>query len=954
MPLLSTLFAATDHDLYNDDCAGIVFHLTMTKALLVILYVVQLFQGQASQDKPVIFTDPVHVIADQNYTFQCRLRTPRAFSFIGIVFAGNQILSVIPGDPCQIDVAYRTFVTNCTFEDGQLNYEMAFTNQLEGVYSCNMQISRNEKLSGSINVLVNASSPQIYWTKKDFYYENELINVSCEMGMNRSNVMIVSLLTMKNGQVIELGIENTTVAMATKIQFNTNRSMDGALLGCGIQYEFSRYVETYGRLNVLYRVLAVEIRPRRERFYGNDTVVCYGDGNPIGEAVWVGNSNGSELMANDTVAGPGLVFSEVLGRRSYACRVTQMFRNDTLVLHQNFSFDVVRYQATESPPTPRWVNISLGFVGDRFATDNSGNNSLHRWEISPKWSSYINGSLTVNNRQLVSFNNTDAVIVVPGLTFLWNLSVTFFSFSYKLSESAEHGMYRCAMTNQYGEQLEASTFFIKGQNPVMSLERRSDAGEERFLMNCSTSFLGSPAGTLQIIRRNRLGEMEALSNKSSTMNLEVERNFDWRNNGDSVWCENRNEFYAWLSESAVIDIIFAVRDLTISPNISEYSTGDVVKCSARGNPTPNISWSANVNGSFYYVTSPDVIRLTPPAGSNATYNCSASNIINGQQYSIYRSISVSERYLEFVSLSVTPPVIGWSMPVRISCAVDKMSGVSVMIIKDNSADMVSIESGQVTVDKSYRHRIDNVSVNVTDATFFISFANETTRNISCMVIFQSQNRNSSVVELRNIIEMTVVNGNVTKEGVRFNGACVQRVRPGGNGLVIRMGLVARTGGQWVGEVMSNSSDTIQFSADVKRDWHDLQLRCTLSDRGEEIGWAFGDLLYVVYLSNLRLVPEKQVYTSLETIVCQAEGRPPPTIRWERLKGTDHLNVTESTLLLAGGRGDYSYNCLVDTVYKTQAVSASKTITFRVGNARDILRPRWTMNLVVVLLLKAFF
>ena len=71
----------------------------------------------------------------------------------------------------------------------------------------------------------------------------------------------------------------------------------------------------------------------------------------------------------------------------------------------------------------------------------------------------------------------------------------------------------------------------------------------------------------------------------------------------------------------------SVRDLTIDPLQAEYQVGDVMVCSASGNPTPDVIWL----GVDDNVTS-NVLTVTSNMMGTVSYTCQGTNTVQGVLY----------------------------------------------------------------------------------------------------------------------------------------------------------------------------------------------------------------------------------------------------------------------------------------------------------------------------------
>ena len=72
------------------------------------------------------------------------------------------------------------------------------------------------------------------------------------------------------------------------------------------------------------------------------------------------------------------------------------------------------------------------------------------------------------------------------------------------------------------------------------------------------------------------------------------------------------------------------RNVSITPNKSTYSAGDVLHCFATGNPTPAFEWTEI--GSAYYVDGPQLnVSETMVLKPESTYRCTAVNKVAGKR-----------------------------------------------------------------------------------------------------------------------------------------------------------------------------------------------------------------------------------------------------------------------------------------------------------------------------------
>ena len=94
----------------------------------------------------------------------------------------------------------------------------------------------------------------------------------------------------------------------------------------------------------------------------------------------------------------------------------------------------------------------------------------------------------------------------------------------------------------------------------------------------------------------------------------------------------------------------AAYDVTIFPNKTSFEVGDVINCSAKGLPTPNINWIKNSSSD---VTSPvgSMLRISPTMVGLNTWKCIATNIWN--ESPAFKDITfnvLGEYYYNFTSL----------------------------------------------------------------------------------------------------------------------------------------------------------------------------------------------------------------------------------------------------------------------------------------------------------------
>jgi len=103
--------------------------------------------------------------------------------------------------------------------------------------------------------------------------------------------------------------------------------------------------------------------------------------------------------------------------------------------------------------------------------------------------------------------------------------------------------------------------------------------------------------------------------------------------------------------SVTLCFVDASRDLQISPIKSNYQAGDIIHCSAEGNPEPSIQWRNLVSGTVIQgavlVISEDILVNTH------MFQCIASNEYNGEKHTITYNITFTDEGSSIVYLSYT-------------------------------------------------------------------------------------------------------------------------------------------------------------------------------------------------------------------------------------------------------------------------------------------------------------
>ena len=82
-----------------------------------------------------------------------------------------------------------------------------------------------------------------------------------------------------------------------------------------------------------------------------------------------------------------------------------------------------------------------------------------------------------------------------------------------------------------------------------------------------------------------------------------------------------------------------VRHLAVTPTKATYNVGDEIRCSASGNPTPQISLKPASPQEKSGLGWKSVVVQKAWEGQAATIYCSASNTVNGRTETVYKNVS---------------------------------------------------------------------------------------------------------------------------------------------------------------------------------------------------------------------------------------------------------------------------------------------------------------------------
>jgi len=129
-----------------------------------------------------------------------------------------------------------------------------------------------------------------------------------------------------------------------------------------------------------------------------------------------------------------------------------------------------------------------------------------------------------------------------------------------------------------------------------------------------------------------------------------------------AWLQNLNKIYS-ITLSFPWITVDGPRNLRISPIQSIYHPGDILQCSAEGNPTPSYQWTDLVSGN---VTKRAFLDITEGMlDETHTFQCTASNRYNGLIYATTGRITFivqvkgTSTVLAFLCVNLAPTIINF-------------------------------------------------------------------------------------------------------------------------------------------------------------------------------------------------------------------------------------------------------------------------------------------------------